>query len=632
MILAAGVLAWGSATALAAAPKVISESAPSFNASEARLEALVNPENEITECHFQYGKTLVTENEAQCEQPVIEGGEQGVGLSLTGLTKTTTYHYRIVLKNLAAEEAVGPTQTFTTATPPQTPKTEAATVPTATTVTLHGELNPTGEAETGWHFLYSTEPKCAEGASEAPGEEVKKVPAKTKEHLTVTELQPNKKYTFCLVATNSAGEAVQSGNEVSFETKVAAPSIAAPPSTSITPTEARLEGLVNPNNKSTECHVQYGTDASLATKTTMACEPETLEGYGYQGSLTLSGLTQATTYYYRVIAKNATGEEKGTIEHLTTGTPEPPTGEEAKPVTATEATLRGVLNPRHAGEAGTYEFVYRKSATECQGGEPGEEKKAPEPAETATGHSPEPVEATITGLLPGMPYTFCLIAKNAAEEAAVGTPVTFTTLAVAPTITSESVSTVEATAATLEAEIDSGGASTTYHFEYLTEAHFNANGGTFSGATTTPQSASIGTDDTAHSKHPPPPKPAPTNPSAPNNPTASRSRTAAPTRWSHHQTPTAMTQPTRVSLPRRVLPHPKKKENSKSKNPRSHTPPGAPSADLPAPSWRTSTSRGAHQQAGAPKQSHHYPAPQHPDWKRAKITKLRIRHHTSTRN
>jgi hypothetical protein len=382
---------------------------------------------------------------------------------------------------------------------PETPETGKASAVTSTTTTLEdGVLNPhvaLGElAEYEYRFRVS-ETEC-EGESStagmALGNKQEAVPP-----VDLTDLQPNAHYTFCLLERSLAtGETSLPSTPTHFTTKAAPPTVAAPPSTSIAPTEAHLEGLVNPNNQSTECHVQYGTDASLATKTTVGCEPESLEGYGAQGSLTLSGLTQATTYYYRVIAKNTSGEEKGAIELFTTDTPEPPETGDATPITATEAALHGVLNPRHDGAVGTYEFVYRQSASECLG--EGEEK-APEPAEAATGDSPEPVEATIAELLPGMPYTFCLLGRNTAEEAAVGKPVTFMTLAVPPTITSESVSSVETTAATLEAEVDPGGAATTYRFEYLTEAQFGANGETFIGATTTPQSTSIGAGDTAHS-------------------------------------------------------------------------------------------------------------------------------------
>jgi len=52
--------------------------------------------------------------------------------------------------------------------------------------------------------------------------------------------------------------------------------------------------------------------------------------------------------------------------------------------------------------------------------------------------------------------------------------------------------------ATLQAEIYPREAETTYHFEYLTEAKFKEVGETFAGAISTPESTSIGSDNTGH--------------------------------------------------------------------------------------------------------------------------------------
>ncbi len=142
--------------------------------------------------------------------------------------------------------------------------------------------------------------------------------------------------------------------------------------------------------------------------------------------------------------------------------PEAPVTGEASPVSTTTATLNGELgelNPENALEVGTYAFLYRESTTTCEGG-----TSAPVPAGVAL--SKEPVSQPLSGLLPGTTYTFCLLAGNAADETALGSPVTFTTHGAG--ITEEQVSGIEASAATLQAEIDPGGGETTYRFEYDT--------------------------------------------------------------------------------------------------------------------------------------------------------------------
>lgn len=155
----------------------------------------------------------------------------------------------------------------------------------------------------------------------------------------------------------------------------------------------------------------------------------------------------------------------GVFSAVALAAPEAPMSGEAGSVTTTTATLKGgVLNPNAAGEVGEYYYTYRASPSECEGEGA---KSAPGTPEVALGAEKEAAgEVSLTGLLPGTRYTFCLVERNAAEETALGSAVTFTTLAVAPTVGSAFVTDVASTSATLDAEIDPGGAETTYRFEY----------------------------------------------------------------------------------------------------------------------------------------------------------------------
>jgi hypothetical protein len=82
-----------------------------------------------------------------------------------------------------------------------------------------------------------------------------------------------------------------------------------------------------------------------------------------------------------------------------------------------------------------------------------------------------------------------LFERNAAEETAIGQPVSFTTPAVAPVVSEEFAADVTADGATLNATIDPGGSATTYRFEYGTTVAYGQS---------TPESASVGEDDTGH--------------------------------------------------------------------------------------------------------------------------------------
>lgn len=518
-----GVLAFTAASAFAGAPAVISESASGVKASEARLEAVVDPGDEVTECHFQYGTASVTENEVQCEQAVIEGEEQGVGVTVVGLAEHTTYHYRVVLKNLKAEEATGNQEELETALTPETPVTEAAEKVTGNTATFRGELNPHVKATNGYYFAYNTDGGCTGGDTTAAGEETEVEERKVS--TAVTGLEPLRDYSVCLVSTNAAGEEAV-GNAVAFKTPAARPVVEsesdAPfPASEANPfprpaNEIRLEAIVNPNNQATVCQFQYGTEPSLKNATTTVCEPGGLEGFGGQGvALNVTGLQENTTYYYRVVASNATGAEQGPTEQFETAlSPSTPEEAAATGVTASTATLNGVLNPAgaRAKEPGIYKFLYLRSSTECRYG-PGEaEEKSliPEaainpiverrldeyrakvgqgvtPNESAPASKEDAVNAEVSALVPEVPsvngripllphttYTFCLAVRNEAGEETVGPPETFTTSSQAPIVSGESSTEISLSGVTLTAQVNPGGLATTYHVEYGTSTGYDS--------------------------------------------------------------------------------------------------------------------------------------------------------------
>jgi hypothetical protein len=155
----------------------------------------------------------------------------------------------------------------------------------------------------------------------------------------------------------------------------------------------------------------------------------------------------------------------GSVPALAAETPEAPAAVVVEGLTETTAVFHGELNPgasRYEVEPDAYEFLYRKSSSECKG-----ESRAPEPPAMSLGHGHESLPPQeVSGLEPHTVYTVCLLARNSIGEEAVGPAVTFKTPPVPPTITSESVEEVEASAVTLRAEIMPGGLETTYRFEY----------------------------------------------------------------------------------------------------------------------------------------------------------------------
>jgi hypothetical protein len=298
----------------------------------------------------------------------------------------------------------------------------------------------------------------------------------------------------------------------------AVPTIGSESVSNIKSSEATLEGTVNPNGQLTECHFQYGQSLIGVEENTVPCTPELLSGFSEQDvsptktevvvkegkpeivvvPAPITGLAQGAEYKYQIVTKNGKGEVgTGPEQHFQTF--ENPNLEPATEVAKTAWELHGVLDPNNARseEIGTYAFVYRQSAGECQyllsaaeehqleaenrttELEADRAKQAENKYTTSTGASGaqgQAVHAEVSGLLPGAPYTACLLVRNGAtNQVAISSPETFTTVPAAPTV-SESVTNPQETEITLNAQIDPNGAATTYHFEYDTREYKEGEG------------------------------------------------------------------------------------------------------------------------------------------------------------
>lgn len=455
---------------LALKPFVISESAPTPKAEEARLEALVNPNNEPTECHFEYGKTTASENELPCEQGnALEGGEQGVGVTVSGLQQNTPYHYRVVVKNATGEEE-GTEEVFTTALRPETPVTESASAVTGTTATLNGEPNPKVEATIGYDFAYGSGGTC-EGLTTTPVAPAK-LAAATKVSTPVSELEASTKYTFCVVATNAAGETA-TGAPVELTTPAAAPVVIGESSSGVTPFAATLQAAANPENQVTTCMFEYG---EVVTEHKTPCKQAVLEGSSPQSAtLSVSGLTSASKYHYRVVVKNATGEVRGAEEEFETQTAEKPTiySESISGLSATGVVLGARINPDYQSTTYAFEYSTKESAGVLEA--PITRIKGANPLPSASGELP--VSGVVNGLAPGTTYYYRVIAENETSEnegkPVEGTVASFITPPV-PLVSTGEAQSITQTTATLSGTVNPEGAETTYYFQYVSEVRYQA--------------------------------------------------------------------------------------------------------------------------------------------------------------
>lgn len=204
--------------------------------------------------------------------------------------------------------------------PPEAPVTEPASGVTSGSAVLNGTLNPHADATAGWYFEYGTEPACPEALA-SPLEAEALVQAQV-EHFEVTGLEPHKLYGFCLVAASGEGSETTAGASLTFETLAVKPSVDSEGVSGVSSSDAILEAQVNPNNQETKYVFQYATSANGETLTNPVSLPagSIQSGYGDQLASTDigGGLVSVSTYYYRVIAENATGITEGPVQSFTT--------------------------------------------------------------------------------------------------------------------------------------------------------------------------------------------------------------------------------------------------------------------------------------------------------------------------
>jgi hypothetical protein len=185
---------------------------------------------------------------------------------------------------------------------------------------------------------------------------------------------------------------------------------------SVTTGSAVVNGTVDPNGEATRYWVEYGTSSAYGVKSS-----EQVTGTGADPvdvKVPLTGLTRSTTYHYRVVAENASGQSAGVDRSLRTASPAAAPSISSRSTTgvsATGATVGANVNPRSL--ATTVRFEYGTSTSYGSA--------TPDQA-IGAGATAVAVTAAITGLKPGTRYNFRTVATSAAGIARSGNR-TFTT-------------------------------------------------------------------------------------------------------------------------------------------------------------------------------------------------------------
>jgi hypothetical protein len=237
-----------------------------------------------------------------------------VSARLTGLSAHTTYRYRLAASN-SYGSSTGEIETFTTLPDAPTVTTGSATVAT-TSATLTASVDGNGGTLSACDFEWGTTTVSENSVSCSPGSGPQEVSA------TVSGLSPHTTYSFRIVATNEGGPSA--GEEQTFTTLAAAPTVSLDAAPSVTQTSAIVSATVNPNNESiTQCEIDYGPTTSYGSS--VPCEPSPgAGGLPVAVSTSLPNLSSGTTYYFCVIAANDAGASECVSHTFTTTLPTTP--------------------------------------------------------------------------------------------------------------------------------------------------------------------------------------------------------------------------------------------------------------------------------------------------------------------
>jgi hypothetical protein len=347
--------------------------------------------------------------------------------------------------------------------------------------TIEALINPEGETtscavEYGKTTSYGSSIECNPASLE--GAELQFISAQ------LTGLEVARTYHFRVVATNGSGST--KGPDHEFSTlPLESPIVSVESVSALTSTHATLNAQVNPNYQETSYFFELADNEAMAGATILPGEG-TLPGEFAEAAvhMAVGPLQPASTYYYRVVAKNATGTTEGAVEHFTTTTTPNVGATEAQNVTQISATVTAALNP--AGAATVYRVVYADQAdyeaAVAAGTDPYNRSSLTDNL-TASYEVQQVGPVSLSELKPGTIYHYALLATNAVGTV-TGSDATFKTLAPSPPISSTGIAEgVTQSAATLHGSVDSQGLPTVAQFEFGTTP--------FAGSLVTPASQSM---------------------------------------------------------------------------------------------------------------------------------------------
>jgi len=308
------------------------------------------------------------------------GGITGTGssspITVTGLTNGTSYTFTVVAVNINGNSSPSsPSNSVTPSAPSTVPS--APTIGTATAGNAQAIVTFTAPASNGGSAITGYTATSNPGGFTGTG---------SSSPITVTGLTNGTSYTFTVIATNANGNSLPSSasNSVTPSAVPGAPTIGT---------------ATSGNTQATITFTAPGSNGGSAILSyTVTSIPGGITGTGTASPITITGLTNGTTYTFTVVATNANGNSLPSSASNSV-TPSVPSTVPGAPTigTATKGNAQATVTFTAPGSNGG-SAITGYTVTSSPGGI------------TATG-SASPI--TITGLTNGTAYTFTVTATNA---------------------------------------------------------------------------------------------------------------------------------------------------------------------------------------------------------------------------
>jgi len=392
-------------------PTVTTENVSDVTTGSAKLNATINPNNSfIAQIYFEHGLTQSYGNIIQANPFTVSGLTNSlVSADISGLSTNRTYHYRVRVQSEFGF-TYGANQTFTTNLPP-TVSTDSVSAIGSTSATLHGTVNANNTTiKVTFDYGFSTSFGGSVEADQSPVSDSLDV-AVTK---TLTDLQPNSRYYFRAVAQNTE---IVFGWDMTFTTDGLPPEASTDAANSVTSSGATLNGTTKANNDNSNITFEYGLTDEYGT--TISADQSPVTGNAItKVSKAITGLTDNTTYHYRVVAQNSFGTTNGSDKTFFTGAIAPNViTNTATEISSTTATLNGTVIANNAATNVYFEFGPDTSYGRTISATPN----------TLSGSINTEVYAQLTQLIQNTTYHYRIIAENNAGTA-IGEDETFVTL------------------------------------------------------------------------------------------------------------------------------------------------------------------------------------------------------------